>query len=151
MWHSGKEFTSQFRRCKFILWVRKIPGKGNGNPFWYSCLENSMGKGAWQQSMRSQKNQTQLIMHTHTKAHIHTRSSLLTSSLDSAVLPVLLPCCGVCTVWLTWEGFTQQHLFKGVHQLSVPLSWHLFNVFPIVNKWLGRSSRAAYMTKIIYL
>ena len=101
--------------------------------------------------MGSQKSQTQLIMHTHTRAHTHTRSSLLTSSLDSAVLHVLLTCCGVYTIWLTWEGLTQQHLFKRVHQLSVPLSWPLFNVFPIVNKWLGESSRAAHMTKIIYL
>ena len=23
-------------------------GKGNGNPFQYSCLENSMDRGAWQ-------------------------------------------------------------------------------------------------------
>ena len=22
-------------------------GEGNGNPLWYSCLDNSMGKGAW--------------------------------------------------------------------------------------------------------
>ena len=24
------------------------PGMGNGNPFQYSCLENSMDRGAWQ-------------------------------------------------------------------------------------------------------
>ena len=24
------------------------PGEGNGNPLQYSCLENSMDKGAWQ-------------------------------------------------------------------------------------------------------
>ena len=24
----------------------KSPGEGNGYPFWYSCLENSMGRGA---------------------------------------------------------------------------------------------------------
>ena len=23
------------------------PGKGNGNPFQYSCLENSMDRGVW--------------------------------------------------------------------------------------------------------
>ena len=26
----------------------KIPGEGNGNPLQYSCLENSMNRGAWQ-------------------------------------------------------------------------------------------------------
>ena len=23
------------------------PGEGNGNPLWYSCLENPMNRGAW--------------------------------------------------------------------------------------------------------
>ena len=25
----------------------RSPGEGNGSPFWYSCLENSMDRGAW--------------------------------------------------------------------------------------------------------
>ena len=25
----------------------RSPGEGNGNPFQYSCLENSMDRGAW--------------------------------------------------------------------------------------------------------
>ena len=34
-------------------WVRFLsredsPGEGNGNPFQYSCMENSMDRGAWQ-------------------------------------------------------------------------------------------------------
>ena len=33
----------------------RSPGVANGNPLQYSCLENSMGQGAWQlQSMGSQ-------------------------------------------------------------------------------------------------
>ena len=24
------------------------PGEGNGNPLWYSCLKNLVGRGAWQ-------------------------------------------------------------------------------------------------------
>ena len=28
-------------------WVRKIPWKRNGYPLQYSCLENSMDRGAW--------------------------------------------------------------------------------------------------------
>ena len=35
---------------------RRSPGIGNGNPLQYSCLENSMGRGAWGlQSMRPQR------------------------------------------------------------------------------------------------
>jgi len=26
----------------------RSPGRGNGNPFQYSCLENAMDRGAWQ-------------------------------------------------------------------------------------------------------
>ena len=26
----------------------RSPGEGNGNPFWYSCLENPMDRGVWQ-------------------------------------------------------------------------------------------------------
>ena len=29
----------------------RSPGVGNGNPFKYSCLENSMDRGAWQASV----------------------------------------------------------------------------------------------------
>ena len=33
------------RRCD--PWVGKTPGEGNGNPLQYSCLGNSMDRGAW--------------------------------------------------------------------------------------------------------
>ena len=28
------------------------PGERNGNPIWYSCLGNSMDRGAWQASVQ---------------------------------------------------------------------------------------------------
>ena len=37
------------------------PGGGNGNPLQYSCLENPMGKGAWQATVHGiLQSQTQL-------------------------------------------------------------------------------------------
>ena len=49
-WCSGKASVYWCRRCKrcvFNPWVRKIfPGVGNGSSLLYSCLENSMGRGA---------------------------------------------------------------------------------------------------------
>ena len=34
----------------------RFPGRGNGNPLHYSCLKNSMDRGAWwAQSMGSQR------------------------------------------------------------------------------------------------
>ena len=31
-----------------ILGSGRLPGVGHGNPLQYFCLENSMGRGAWQ-------------------------------------------------------------------------------------------------------
>ena len=39
----------------------RCPGEGNGNPLQYSCLENSMYRGAWQATVHGvAKNHTQL-------------------------------------------------------------------------------------------
>ena len=38
--------------------VGRSPGDGNGNPLHYSCLENSMNRGAWWATVHGiQKNQ----------------------------------------------------------------------------------------------
>ena len=45
----------------------RSPGEGNGNPLQYSCLENSMNRGAWWARVHGvMKNLTQLSVHTHT-------------------------------------------------------------------------------------
>ena len=33
------------------VWVRKIPGAGNGNPLHYSCLKSFTDRVAWQASL----------------------------------------------------------------------------------------------------
>jgi len=39
----------------------RSPGGGNGNPLQYSCLENSVDRGAWQATVHGvPKSQTQL-------------------------------------------------------------------------------------------
>ena len=42
-----KESACQCRRHRRHWFYRKIPQKGNGNPFQDSCLRNSMNRGAW--------------------------------------------------------------------------------------------------------
>ena len=43
----------------FIPRKGRFPGVGNGNPFQYSCLENSMDRGTWWAiGYRIAKNQT---------------------------------------------------------------------------------------------
>ena len=48
--------------------LRRFPGEGNGNPLQYSCLVNSMDRGAWWATVHgAAKSQTQLkrlSMHT---------------------------------------------------------------------------------------
>ena len=45
----------------------RSPGVGNGNPFQYSCLENSMDRGAWQVMVHGvSKSWTRLRTHTTT-------------------------------------------------------------------------------------
>ena len=52
-------------------WVRSLgrqdpPQEGNGSPLQYSCLENSMDRGAWQvQSIGSQRVGHDCETHTH--------------------------------------------------------------------------------------
>ena len=41
----------------------RSPGKRNGNPFWYSCLENSMDRGAWRAEVHGIKVPVQGVGH----------------------------------------------------------------------------------------
>ena len=54
-WLSGKESTCNTGGLGSILHLGRSPGEGNGNSLQYSCLGNSIDRGAWQQSMGSQR------------------------------------------------------------------------------------------------
>ena len=44
-----------------IPWLGRSPGEGNGYPLQYSCLENSMDRGAWRATVHGvTKSQTRL-------------------------------------------------------------------------------------------
>ena len=65
LWRGGKESTCQCKRYKrhgFDLWMGKISGVGNVNPFQYSCLRNSRDRGtSWvivRKSQTGHKDQT---------------------------------------------------------------------------------------------
>ena len=53
----------------------RSPGEGNGNPLQYSCLENSMDRGACQATYspwgRKELGTTEQLAHTHTHTHTY--------------------------------------------------------------------------------
>ena len=70
-WLSGKESACQYRRHRDLHLTRGLgrsPGVGNSNSLQYSCLENSMDRGAWRATVHGvEKSQTQLSTHTDSK------------------------------------------------------------------------------------
>ena len=79
---SGKEPACQCRRHETgsIPGSRRSPGEGNVNPLQYSCLENSIDRGAWQATVhgvaKSQTQLKQLSTHASTKTVYLNRSKL---------------------------------------------------------------------------
>ena len=59
----------------------RSPGGGHGNPFQYSCLENSMDRGTWQTIVhiitKSWTRLKQLSMHTYAYVYIYIWNAIL--------------------------------------------------------------------------
>ena len=76
MWTSGgsdsKESACNAGDTGFIPGWRRFPGKENGYPLQYSCLENSVDRGVWWAAVHGvAKSQTRLNdEHTHTHTHM---------------------------------------------------------------------------------
>ena len=49
----------------------RSPGEGHGNPLQYSCLENLMGRGAWQATRVQRVRQTEANEHAHNIIYHH--------------------------------------------------------------------------------
>ena len=63
----SKEFACNAGDPGSISGLGRSPGKGNGNPLQYFCLENPMDRGAWRATVhRVAKSQTQLSDFTFT-------------------------------------------------------------------------------------
>ena len=59
----------------------RSPGGGNGNLLQYSCLENTMDRGAWRAAVHGvAKGQTQVSTHTHS-VYVSTPTSQFFSPL----------------------------------------------------------------------
>ena len=69
---NGTESTCNAGDLGSIPGSRRSPGKENGYPLQYSCLENSMDRGAWQATVhgvaksQTRLNDSHLYIHTYT-------------------------------------------------------------------------------------
>ena len=95
----------------------RSPGKGNGNPLPYSCLENSMASGAWRA--------TNTHRHTHTSVTAGLFSSV--QSLSHVQLFVT-PWTAACLASLSITN--SQSLLKLMSIESVMPSNYLIHVIP---------------------
>ena len=97
---SGKELPCQCRRCKryrFHPWVRKIPWRRHGNTLQYSCLDNSMDRGAWQATVHG-ITQNQIQLKQLSTAHMHYKTID-----DSAFQKTVARHSSQISALLTWE------------------------------------------------
>ena len=68
----GKPF--QLSKSYSISGSGRSLGVGNGNPLRYSCLKNSVNRGAWWVTVHGvTESDTTEYTHTHTHTHTHTR------------------------------------------------------------------------------
>ena len=54
----GKKSACNVEDPGLIPGSGRSPGKGNGNPLQYSCLENFMDRGAWRATVNELQSQT---------------------------------------------------------------------------------------------
>ena len=65
---NGKESACNAGDMGSIPESGRSPGEGNGNPLWYSCLENCMDRGTWQATVHkvAEWDTTKRLTHTET-------------------------------------------------------------------------------------
>ena len=123
----------------------RSPGKGNGNPLQYSCLENPTDRGAWWATVnRVAKSWTWLsIRPSHSPlglgvvVEVPWIGSIPGLRLSSQNLPTLLPKCMlsiyasvvhlvtqcVCFLQLTWTGSTMMSSVTVARPGTTPSTW----------------------------
>ena len=69
-WFRQSRIYLQCGRPGSIPRLRRSPGEGNGNPHQYSCLENSMDRGAWWAVVHGVTRSWTWLNHTNTHTNI---------------------------------------------------------------------------------
>ena len=68
-WSDGKESTRKVGGLGLIPGLRRFLGEENGDPPQYSCLENSMDRGAWWATAHRVANSRTLLSNFHSLTH----------------------------------------------------------------------------------
>ena len=96
----GKESACNAGNLGLIPGSGRYPGEGNGNPLQYSCLENSMDRGAWW----AESDMTEPLTHTHSQFQN-------CNGADGCIIQILM-CYNECIMRL-----------KAYWKLTHPPSW----------------------------
>ena len=124
----GKASTCKAGDLGLILGLGRSPGEGNGNPFQYSSLENSMDRAACQVTVHGghrESDMTERLTHTHT----HTKCGVVVIvQLLSCVRLFAAPWTAACQVSLPFT--ISQSLLKLLSIDSVMPSNHLVLCHP---------------------
>ena len=82
----GKESACNAGDLGLIPGLGRSPGRGHGNPFHYSCLENPMDRGAWWATVHGvPKSQTRLSEYAHTLSKLRTEHTGIINDAPSQV------------------------------------------------------------------
>ena len=87
-----------------ILGLRRFLEEGNGNPFQHSCLENPMGRGAWQATVHGvEKSRTRLSdFHFHTVESFRVVNEAEVDFLFIFLIPLLFLISNGCWQFDLW-------------------------------------------------
>ena len=86
-------------------------GEGNGYPLQYSCLENSMDRGAWQAIIHGvAKSQTWLSDLQYTHAHTHTHAHACTHTHTHTYIYIYIH-THMCTYQKRWKIIDVEYVF----------------------------------------
>ena len=141
-WTKQKQNSFKIIICNIILqWFNHLIvaiGEGNGNPLQYSCLENSMDRGAWWAAVHGvAKSWTWLSDFTFT-FHFHalekemaTHSSVLAWRIPGTAEPGGLPSMGSHRVGHDWSDLA------AVAAATFPKAyWHWRGVLPFSGQYI---------------
>ena len=141
-WFSGKESTSNTGDVGSIPGLGRSPGEGNDNPLQYSCLENSMDRGAWRAIVHGvTKSQTQLSMHACTRLYQCVHNSVLLplrGRLDSIMHFLNI---------LDYESSVWQAVFNYSKLQLAPLVYLSFSLLSNVPAFSCPWARTRYQTR----